>query len=151
MGWYQEYLGDSDVPTKIYHMCPRGDWEERPMKATYYSSSYKTEKVIRCIHDASKLMETANCFYKEKSPLDVAWVCLEVDTICLRMNGIEIKMVQSELEESLTCPHVQEGIPQEGVTNTFRIQRDEKTGEFLFIVGLTDACTGHHGSTKITV
>ena len=154
MGWYTEYF-TSDLPTKIYHLCPKKDWEQRPNSATYYSQLYAKEKVIRCLHNPGKLMEVANCFYQKESAASEEWICLEVDTVCLRMNGIEVEMVQSDLDKDLQCPHVKDGIPQEAVTKTFQVQRDATSGEFLFVLALTDTCSGHGNKakpeTKITV
>ena len=141
MGWYQEFLGDSDMPTKIYHLCPKDDWEKRPNRFNYFAANFEKDQVVRCTHEIGRLVETANCFYEKSSPPNVTWICLEVDTICLRMNGIECKMIPSEMDANLKCPHVYGGIPQEAVTNTFEVKREQTTGEFLIVSGLTDTCS----------
>ncbi|KAL7578069.1 hypothetical protein ACA910_015004 [Epithemia clementina (nom. ined.)] len=152
MGWYQEFLGDSDMPTKIYHLCPQDDWEKRPNKLTYFAAGFEKDQVVRCTHEIGRLVETANCFYQASSPPHVPWLCLELDTFCLRMNGIECQMVTSEMHATLKCPHVYGGIPQEAVTHVWQVQRDPSTGAFLVVQGLTDTCslTGRKIKTTTT-
>eukprot|EP00977_Amphora_coffeiformis_P020466 scaffold8290_cov174-Amphora_coffeaeformis.AAC.3 len=143
MGWYQEFIGDSDTPSKIYHLCPKDDWEKRPVKFEYAPPSYEQEKLVRTTHEVGRLTETANCFYKDKSPPTVEWVCLEIDTLGLRMNQIEMKMIESDMDPTLKCPHVYGKIPEEVIRNVYPVQRDLGSGEFLFVTGLTDACQSH--------
>lgn len=92
----------------------------------------------------NRLVETANCFYQKSSPATEPWVCLEIDTMGLKMNGIDIKMVPSTTVSDLKCPHVYGEIPEEVVRHVYPIQRDAATGEFLFVTGLTDTCASHH-------
>ena len=143
MGWYQEFITDGDTPAKVFHLCPKDDWEKRPQRYQYAPPSFAQEKIVRTMHDIGRLTETANCFYKEKSPAGVEWVCLEIDTMGLRMNGIELKMIPSDMDPTLKCPHIYGEIPEEVVRNVYPVQRNTTTGEFLFITGLTDSCPSH--------
>ena len=111
-----------------------------PKRSDYAPPSYETEKIVRTTHEVGRLVETANCFYQEKSPPTEEWVCLEIDTMGLRMNSIEMKMIPSDMDPTLKCPHVYGRIPIEAIWNVYPIQRDATTGEFLFIAGLTDVC-----------
>lgn len=143
MGWYQQYLGDGDTPSKVYHLCPADQWEKRPKRYEYAPPSYAQEKFVRTTHDVSRLMETANCFYQKSSPATEQWLCLEIDTMGLGMNGIDIKMVPSATVPDLKCPHVYGEIPEECVRKVYTVKRDAATGEFLFATGLTDVCQAH--------
>jgi uncharacterized protein (DUF952 family) len=145
MGWYQQFIGDDDTPAKIYHLCPRKDWEDRPSRRQYAPSSFAEEKMVRATHEIGRLVETANCFYQAKSPASEEWVCLEIETMGLRMNGIEMKMIESTLDANLKCPHVYGEIPEEAIRKAYPVQREPTSGEFLFVTGLTDACQSHAG------
>lgn len=82
----------------------------------------------------------SKCFYKEKSPSNVEWVCLEIDTTGLKVFGIEITLEESPDNAHLKCAHVFGGLPRECVKKVYDVQRSDKDGEFLFVKGLTDAC-----------
>lgn len=119
------------------------DWEERPARYQYAPPSYAKERFVRATQDPTRLLEVANCFYQKTSPAAEPWVCLEIDTMGLRMSGIEMKMVTSESDPTLVCPHVYGQIPEETVRNVYPVQRDATTAEFLFVTGLTDVCQSH--------
>ena len=142
MGWYQAFIGDESIPAKVYHMCPLDDFQKRPPPTTeYFSKDFEKDgQVIRTTHDVSQLTEIANCFYSAKSPPEQEWICLEISTMGLRMNGIECRMVKSELDETQQCPHIYGGVPVECVTKTYPVQRDAKSGAFVAVVGLKDTC-----------
>lgn len=101
MGWYQEFISDGDTPDKVFHLCPKDDWEKRPNRHQYAPPSFKEEKLVRTTHEIGRLVETANCFYQKKSPPEEEWVCLQIDTMGLRMNGIELKMIPSDMDPTL--------------------------------------------------
>jgi len=84
-----------------------------------------------------KLVETANCFYKDDTEME--WICLQINTTGLAFNSIEVKMEESTIDPTLKCPHIFGGIPKECVSKVYPVQRGED-GAFLFIKGLTDVC-----------
>lgn len=98
---------------------------------------------MRTTHDVGRLVETANCFYQKKSPPTEEWVCLEIDTLGLRMNQIKLEMIPSDMDPTLKCPHVYGKLPEEVIRNVYPVQRDTSSGEFLFVSGLTDVCQTH--------
>lgn len=142
MGWYQEFIADGDTPSKVFHLCPKKDWENRPRKYQYAPPSFAEEKLVRTTHEIGRLVETANCFYHKTSPPAEEWVCLEIDTMGLRMNSITLTMVPSDMDPTLKCPHIYGEIPEECIRNVYPVQRKED-GEFLFVTGLTDSCQSH--------
>ncbi|GKY96018.1 hypothetical protein MPSEU_000562300 [Mayamaea pseudoterrestris] len=86
-------------------------------------------------------MELANCFYKSSTELE--WVCIEIDVVGLKVNSIETKMVESEKDPKLQCPHIFGGIPRECVRKVYNVQRAED-GTFLVVEGLTDSCSSNN-------
>ena len=143
MGWYQEFIDDGDSPSKVFHLCPKNDWENRPQRYQYAPPSFAKEKLVRTTHEIGRLVETANCFYQTKSPPAEEWCCLEIDTMGLRMNSIKLEMVPSDMDPTLKCPHIFGEIPEECVRNVYPVQRNKENGEFLFVLGLTDTCQSH--------
>jgi uncharacterized protein (DUF952 family) len=142
MGWYQAFMGDG-LPSKIYHLCPKSDWENRPSKGTYKSADFiKDRGIVRATHVVERLLETADCFYQSTSPANVEWVCLQIDTMGLGMQGVECKLVESTVDSTQKCPHIFGAVPTEAVTRIYPVQRDTDTGKFLAVVGLTDVSCG---------
>lgn len=137
MGWYHALAADGDTPTTVYHLCPKSDYNEKT--SVYYPKAYDTDKFTRAMHIPQRLMETANCFYKESDEKE--WVCLEINTIGLRVDGIEIVMEQSSTDPDLKCPHIFGGIPSHTIKKVYKVVR-EADGTFVFIQGLTDTCSG---------
>lgn len=135
MGWFHA-LADGDIPTTVYHICPKQEYESAT--STYFPSKYDDEKFTRASHRPDKLVETANCFYLQSSDPD--WVCLQIDTMPLRMQGIEVTMEDSEMDQDLKCPRIFGGLPKDCVSKVYPIVR-EKDGTFLFVQGLTDTCS----------
>ena len=143
MGWYHALAAEvGDTPKTIYHMCPKADYEasQKGKDRVYFPKAYDTDKFTRATHEPQRLMETANCFYQASAPADQEWVCLEIDTMGLKVNGFEVKMQDSETQPELKCPHIYGGLPEEAVKKVYDIQRHKETGEFLFVTGLTDQC-----------
>jgi hypothetical protein len=139
MGWFHQLAADSaNLPPTLYHMCPKSAY--RAASRTYFPPTYDDDKFTRALHDPSRLMETANCFYQPTSPPEEEWICLQIDTMTLRVDSIEVTMEASELDANLQCPRVFGGIPKESVKQTYTIQRNTSTGEFVSVLGLTDTC-----------
>jgi uncharacterized protein (DUF952 family) len=142
MGWYHALAAaHGDKPRTVYHLCPKGDWDDR--KPMYFPRTYDVDKFTRSMHDASRIIESMNCLYHtSKSPdsasLGQEWICLQVDTMGLKVHGIEIEMVPSQLDPTLQCPHVFGGLPREAVTKVYKVDRGSD-GVFLSVRGLTDA------------
>jgi uncharacterized protein (DUF952 family) len=134
MGWFHAVAAESaHLPSVVYHLCPKADYE--PNASIYYPKAYDTDKFTRATHEPSRLLETANCFYKD-SPAG-EWLCLEIDVVGLKINDVETKMVPSETDPTLKCPHLYGGIPRECVRKIYPVQRDG-SGSFERVVGLTD-------------
>jgi Protein of unknown function (DUF952) len=139
MGWFHQLAADmGSLPPTIYHMCPAKAFAAA--KLTYFPPTYDDDKFTRAIHDPSRLIETANCFYQKSSRADEEWVCLQIDTMSLRVDGIEVTMEASEVNPDQQCPRIFGGIPKESVKKTYKIERNTETGEFVTVCGLTDSC-----------
>ena len=137
MGWFHAIAAESaHLPSVVWHLCPKTDYDEKA--SIYYPKAYDKDKFTRATHEPSRLMETANCFYKES--IEQEWVCLELDIVGLKVNGIETIMETSATDKTLKCPHIFGGIPRECVRKVYAVQR-ANDGTFLFVKGLTDACT----------
>lgn len=138
MGWFHALLAEQgETPKIVWHMCPKSDWDDK--KSVYYPKAYDEEKFTRAQHEPQRLVETANCFYSKSDEKE--WICLEINTTGLAVFGIEIKMELSETDPELKCPHIFGGLPRETVVKVYPILRGEN-GEFLFVQGLTDVCSG---------
>jgi uncharacterized protein (DUF952 family) len=136
MGWYHSIEAGDDVPRIVWHICPKSHWNDNC--AEYTPKTYDEDKFTRASHMPDRLMETANCFYKDDKEMD--WVCLQIDTSGLSFHGIEIKMVDSTIDSTLKCPHIFGSLPRGVINNVFPVQRTED-GTFVLIKGLTDHCT----------
>jgi uncharacterized protein (DUF952 family) len=137
MGWFHAIAAEAaHLPSVVWHLCPKTDYSEKA--ACYYPKAYDTDKFTHATHEPSRLMETANCFYKNSTDKD--WVCLEIDVVGLKVNGIETKMEESESDPKLQCPHIFGGIPRECVRKVYIVQRGDD-GTFLSVKGLTDMCS----------
>jgi len=84
----------------IYHMCPKSEWEEAVQeKLAYFPSTFhKDGKFTRASVFKEGLVDVANHFYKESSPKDEAWICLEVNLKFLLDLGIVV-LPQPPVEE----------------------------------------------------
>lgn len=141
MGWYHAMAAEQgDKPRIVYHLCPKNDWDKN--KTIYYPKAYDNDKFTHSMHEPSRLVETANCFYRTD---ESEWICLEIDTMGLKVNGIEIEMVKSETNPELVCPHIFGGVPTEAVKNVYPVERQRETGEFLSVRGLTGKGCGCNG------
>ena len=137
MGWFHALAAESaHLPSVVWHLCPSSDYNDKA--AIYYPKAYDKDKFTHATHEPSRLMETANCFYKTSTEKE--WICLEIDVVGLKVNSIETVMESSKDDESLKCPHIFGGIPRECVRKLYSVQRGED-GTFLFVKGLTDMCT----------
>mgnify|MGYP000093378842 CR=1 FL=1 len=136
MGWYQAIQNSDDVPRIVWHICPKSHWNDKCME--YVPKAYDEDKFTRASHMPEKLMETANCFYKDDKEMD--WVCLQIDTSGLSFHGIEVTMEASITDPELKCPKIFGGIPRGAINKVYDVQRAED-GSFVFVKGLTDQCT----------
>jgi hypothetical protein len=116
-------------------LCPRADYCSQE---TYYPRSYDTLKYTPATHAPERLVETANCFYSDTSK-EEDWICLEIDVVGLKVNGIEMTMVDHPSSEKLKCPHIFGGVPRECIRNVYEVKRNASDGTFESIPGLTDA------------
>jgi uncharacterized protein (DUF952 family) len=133
MGWYHALAEEhGDKPRTVYHLCRKGDWDGN--KSMYYPRTYDDDKFTRSMHEAPRIVEAMNCMYKDDGS---EWICLQVDTMGLKVHGVEIEMVKSDLDPALQCPHIFGGLPREAVTKVYPVNRGTD-GEFLSVVGLTD-------------
>jgi uncharacterized protein (DUF952 family) len=141
MGWYHALAAEhGDKPKTVYHLCPKGDWDDK--KPIYFPRAYDADKLTRSMHDASRIVESMNCLYDaSKSPAstdpDEDWICLQIDTMALKVHGIELEMVTSQVDPTQQCPHIFGGLPREAVTKVYPVERGSG-GAFLSIRGLTD-------------
>jgi len=147
--------GDDDKgrdPNVLYHMCEKNRWEDAvKSKKAYYPPTFEQDGFFtHATAVPQRLLHTANHFYT-KSPSE--WICLQLDRSALRNVGIVTKdegglpvgdtAVSDRIKENeWICPHIYGGIPTSeslGVlVKIFPMVRNETTGEFLNIVGLTD-------------
>jgi uncharacterized protein (DUF952 family) len=135
MGWYHSMVVDDDVPSIVFHICPKSHFNERC--AIYYPKTYDEDKFTRASHMPDRLIETANCFYKDDKEME--WVCLQINVSGLTFHSIEIKMVPSDIDKTLKCPHIYGGLPRECINKVYPVERTED-GTFVFVKGLTDMC-----------
>jgi uncharacterized protein (DUF952 family) len=136
MGWYHALAAETaHLPSRVWHLCPQKDYDETA--AIYYPTAYDSDKFTRASHEPGRLVETANCFYKESTETD--WICIEIDVVGLKANDVETKMEPSESDPSLKCPQIFGGIPKECVRKIYPVRR-ETDGTFVSIDGLTDVC-----------
>jgi len=154
MGWYHALVAEQgDMPKTVYHLCPKYDYYEEDGKTpkrdkntkmrVYFPKSYDDEKFVRTTHDAAQLTNIANCFYQKSSQPSEQWVCLEIDTMGLKVNGIEVKVDANSANPELKCTHIFGGLPEESVRRVHDIRRDATTGGFVEVVGLkldNDSC-----------
>lgn len=138
MGWFHALAAESsDKPSKVFHCCPKSHWNDKG--SVYYPKAYDDDKFTHSMHEPHRLMDTMNCFYKGSEEKE--WICLEIDRLGLEVAGIEMEMVPAPNDPELKCPHIFGGIPREAVTKVFPVIRGDD-GEFLFVQGLTDTCSG---------
>jgi uncharacterized protein (DUF952 family) len=145
-------LNDTNEGKILYHMCQKILWEKSVCNATaHYPPTFEQDG---CFTHATaipdRLLETANHFYTSS---EGEWICIALSQNALRNVGIvtkyEAPMAVGSTEtnndwadQELKCPHIYGGIPVQipGVFLTsYPMLRDEETGKFLGIPGLTDS------------
>jgi hypothetical protein len=99
MGWFHALAAEqSDGPKAVYHMCPKSDYDDK--KSIYFPKAYDIDKFTRAQHEPSRLVETANCFYRDSKDKD--WICLEIDTLGLACVGVEWMLVASDTDPEVS-------------------------------------------------
>lgn len=149
----------SDV---LYHMCQKTLWETSVQKATaYFPPTFEQDG---CFTHATaipdRLLATANHFYTLSNG---EWICVALSQKALRQVGIVTKYEapmavgttetnHEWAEQEYECPHIYGGIPVQIpgiVLACYPMQRDETTGQFLAIPGLTDVRPGSNGRRRL--
>jgi uncharacterized protein (DUF952 family) len=140
-----EKYDDVDI---LYHMCQKTLWEKCVASGdAYFPPTFEKDGMFtHATAVPARLVETGNHFYTD---VKGDWICLQLSRFALQKLGIttvfeEAKPV-GDIDDNdhwdWVCPHIYGGIPTSVkgvVTKTFDIQREEGTGKFLSIEGLTD-------------
>lgn len=128
----------------IYHMCQKDIWEESIAQGeAYFPPTFQQDGYFtHASAVASRLIDTANHFYKETKG---EWICIELSVSALKKLGIVTRFEEPmpvgdtvALANDTRYPHVYGGLPSHVpgvVTNTFPMKRDPQ-GTFLAIEGL---------------
>lgn len=138
-----------DSIEKLYHMCPKGSWDNAVEKGdAYFPPSFEADgNFVHATALPAKLMEVGNHFYKSDTN---QWICLELSKSALKRKcGIVTVFEEAmpvgdtdtnESWESMLFPHIYGGIPTsvDGVvTKIFPVERGDD-GSFIEITGLTE-------------
>jgi uncharacterized protein (DUF952 family) len=151
-------MTDNNTPNEVnddkilYHMCQKTLWETSVnMNTAYYPPTFVEDG---CFTHATaipdRLLTTANHFYTSSQG---EWICIELSQKSLYNVGIVTKYeapmavgtteTNNEWnEQEFKCPHIYGGIPAQipGIfLKSYPMLRDEMTGQFLGIPGLTDS------------
>lgn len=129
-------------------MCEKTLWEQVVASGdAYYPPTFDEDgRYTHATAVPGRLIETGNHFYTSTKG---EWICLKLSRSALLKLGIKtvfeeampVGATKDDSNWDWICPHMYGGIPTsiDGVvTKTFAIQREEETGKFLSISGLTD-------------
>ena len=135
----------------LYHMCQKILWDTSINNATaYYPPTFEQDGYFtHATAIPDRLLATANHFYTSSVG---EWICIALSQDALHNVGIVTKYeapmavgtteTNNEwAEQELKCPHIYGGIPAHipGIfLKSYPMLRDEATGQFLGIPGLTD-------------
>ena len=130
----------------LYHMTTAAEWEDAKKFGCYYPKTFEEDGFYtHATSVPSRLVETANHFYKETAG---DWVCLEFARSALRRFGVHVKdehalpvgkqeVDPSWVSKGWVCPHVIGGIPAAVVTSVRPMARGGADGKtFLGVEGL---------------
>ncbi|KAL3904703.1 MAG: hypothetical protein SGARI_004806 [Bacillariaceae sp.] len=145
--------GQTRDPDILYHMCEKPRWEEavKAQKAYFPPTFEQDGSFTHATAVPQRLIDTANHFYTSST---AEWICLQLSrSALLTKAGIITKDedglpvgdagVPDQIKQNhWICPHIYGGIPtieSLGVlTEIYPMVRDDDTGAFLNITGLTD-------------
>jgi uncharacterized protein (DUF952 family) len=126
-------------PEKLYHMCPRADWDAAAESGgAYWPRTFEADQLTHATGVPSRLLSTANHYYKASAG---DWICVAFGRAALRERGIFVRdehatpvggTATDPGMKDWVCPHVIGGIPVEVVTEISEMRRGEG-GEFLSI------------------
>jgi len=106
----------------IYHMTPRCLWEQAIKEGVAYfpPTFHKDGKFTRASVFKEGLIDVANHFYKETSPKEVEWICLELNLKYLLNMGVVVlpqppddasgETEEKKEEEPVQCFQIYAGI-----------------------------------------